>query len=128
MRLPNASSSSTNRHAAPLTVQNSGTPQREAAASTNVVDSLTPAQREAAAKMAWRRQMEKTLLQIPPPKAQQNELNFVPNPNQPDFLFLVGLDDVVERLLANKEHHLAVKLMRSAGKDETAPGKEVYCT
>lgn len=68
-------------------------------------DGQTPAQRQAAAKLALRKQLEKTLLQIPPPKPPPPEMNFIPNPNQPDFLYLVGLDDVVQRLLEQKERH-----------------------
>lgn len=95
-------------------------PTTATATATPMAILQTPAQREAAAKMAWRRQMERTLLQIPPPKPPPAELHFVPNPNQLDFLYLVGLDDVVERLLSTKENHLAQKLSRTADKTDAA--------
>ncbi|CAG7827385.1 unnamed protein product [Allacma fusca] len=56
----------------------------------------TPAQRQAAAKLALRKQLEKTLLQIPPPKPPPPEMNFIPNPNNMEFLALVGLEFVVD--------------------------------
>merc|ERR1719383_159029 len=55
-----------------------------------------PAQRQAAAKLALRKQLEKTLLQIPPPKPPPPELNFIPNANTPEFVLLVGLEEVVK--------------------------------
>ncbi|KAL6430124.1 hypothetical protein ACFW04_007717 [Cataglyphis niger] len=56
----------------------------------------TPAQRQAAAKMALRKQLEKTLLQIPPPKPPPPEMHFVPNPSNTEFIYLVGLEHVVD--------------------------------
>jgi len=56
----------------------------------------TPAQRQAAAKLALRKQLEKTLLQIPPPKPPPPEMNFIPNPNNMEFLALIGLEFVVD--------------------------------
>ncbi|XP_077299472.1 transcriptional repressor p66-beta simjang [Arctopsyche grandis] len=56
----------------------------------------TPAQRQAAAKLALRKQLEKTLLQIPPPKPPPPEMNFIPNPSNTDFVYLVGLEHVVD--------------------------------
>ncbi|XP_058810813.1 transcriptional repressor p66-alpha [Phymastichus coffea] len=59
-------------------------------------DAQTPAQRQAAAKQALRKQLEKTLLQIPPPKPPPPEMHFVPNPSNPEFIYLVGLEHVVD--------------------------------
>jgi len=56
----------------------------------------TPAQRQAAAKLALRKQLEKTLLQIPPPKPPPPEMNFIPNPSNMEFLALIGLEFVVD--------------------------------
>ncbi|XP_011334914.1 transcriptional repressor p66-alpha isoform X3 [Ooceraea biroi] len=56
----------------------------------------TPAQRQAAAKLALRKQLEKTLLQIPPPKPPPPEMHFVPNPSNTEFIYLVGLEHVVD--------------------------------
>ncbi|BES90478.1 GATA zinc finger domain containing 2B [Nesidiocoris tenuis] len=61
-----------------------------------VDDSQTPAQRQAAAKLALRKQLEKTLLQIPPPKPPPPEMHFIPNPSNTEFIYLVGLEHVVD--------------------------------
>ncbi|CAH2058164.1 unnamed protein product, partial [Iphiclides podalirius] len=65
-------------------------------------DTQTPAQRQAAAKLALRKQLEKTLLQIPPPKPPPPEMNFIPSPSNTDFVYLVGLEHVVD-YLTNEE-------------------------
>ncbi|KAK0167878.1 hypothetical protein PV327_001733 [Microctonus hyperodae] len=59
-------------------------------------DNQRPAQRQAAAKLALRNQLEKTLLQIPPPKPPPPEMHFVPNPSNTEFIYLVGLEHVVD--------------------------------
>lgn len=59
------------------------------------VDNQSPAQRQAAAKLALRKQLEKTLLQIPPPKPPPPEMHFVPNASSPEFVYLLGLETVV---------------------------------
>lgn len=56
----------------------------------------SPAQRQAAAKLALRKQLEKTLLQIPPPKPPPPEMHFIPNPSNTEFIYLVGLEHVVD--------------------------------
>lgn len=61
-------------------------------------DGQTPAQRQAAAKLALRKQLEKTLLQIPPPKPPPPEMNFIPNPSNTEFVYLLGLEHVVDYL------------------------------
>ncbi|KAL3288967.1 hypothetical protein HHI36_003410 [Cryptolaemus montrouzieri] len=61
-------------------------------------DNQTPAQRQAAAKLALRKQLEKTLLQIPPPKPPPPEMHFIPNPSNTEFIYLVGLEHVVDAL------------------------------
>ncbi|XP_025078310.1 transcriptional repressor p66 alpha-like [Pomacea canaliculata] len=59
----------------------------------------TPAQRQAAAKLALRKQLEKTLLQIPPPKPPAPEMNFIPSLACPDFVLLLGLEEVVNHIV-----------------------------
>ncbi|KAL0966442.1 hypothetical protein UPYG_G00295360 [Umbra pygmaea] len=59
----------------------------------------SPAARQAAAKLALRKQLEKTLLDIPPPKPPTPELNFLPSAANNEFIYLVGLEDVVQNLL-----------------------------
>ncbi|KAM6948465.1 transcriptional repressor p66-alpha [Aplochiton taeniatus] len=63
----------------------------------NVNDS--PASRQAAAKLALRKQLEKTLLEIPPPKPPAPEFNFHPSAANNEFIYLVGLEEVVQNLL-----------------------------
>ncbi|KAJ8270080.1 hypothetical protein GJAV_G00110100 [Gymnothorax javanicus] len=65
--------------------------------SASVNDS--PASRQAAAKLALRKQLEKTLLEIPPPKPPAPELNFLPSAANNEFIYLVGLEEVVQNLL-----------------------------
>ncbi|XP_071348685.1 transcriptional repressor p66 alpha-like isoform X8 [Trachinotus anak] len=63
----------------------------------NINDS--PASRQAAAKLALRKQLEKTLLEIPPPKPPAPEFNFLPSAANNEFIYLVGLEEVVQNLL-----------------------------
>ncbi|XP_069734406.1 transcriptional repressor p66-alpha isoform X2 [Phaenicophaeus curvirostris] len=67
------------------------------AASINSNES--PASRQAAAKLALRKQLEKTLLEIPPPKPPAPEMNFLPSAANNEFIYLVGLEEVVQNLL-----------------------------
>lgn len=59
----------------------------------------TPAQRQAAAKLALRKQLENTLLQIPPPKPPPPEMNFIPSLASPDFIYLLGLEEAVNFII-----------------------------
>ena len=59
----------------------------------------TPEQKKNAAKAALRRQLEQTLLQIPPPRPPAADWKAVPNVNSMDFMMLVGLDEVVDTIL-----------------------------
>ncbi|KAJ8277317.1 hypothetical protein GJAV_G00073900 [Gymnothorax javanicus] len=68
-----------------------------AVSTVNANDS--PASRQAAAKLALRKQLEKTLLEIPPPKPPAPELNFLPSAANNEFIYLVGLEEVVQNLL-----------------------------
>jgi len=60
----------------------------------------TPEQKKNAAKAALRRQLEQTLLQIPPPRPPSADWKAIPNVNSMDFMMLVGLDEVVDTILA----------------------------
>jgi len=62
-------------------------------------DTQTQQQRQAAAKLALRKQLEKTLLQIPPPKPPPPEMHFIPNPANTEFIYLTGLEECVNRIL-----------------------------
>jgi len=69
------------------------------------VPEQTAAQRQAAAKLALRRQLEKTLLQIPPPKPPPPEMNFIPNINMnAEFVMLVGLEEAVKCIVDADAH------------------------
>ncbi|XP_071434053.1 transcriptional repressor p66-alpha [Pithys albifrons albifrons] len=59
----------------------------------------SPGSRQAAAKLALRKQLEKTLLEIPPPKPPAPEMNFLPSAANNEFIYLVGLEEVVQNLL-----------------------------
>ncbi|XP_052278331.1 transcriptional repressor p66-beta-like isoform X1 [Dreissena polymorpha] len=59
----------------------------------------TPEKRQAAAKLALRKQLEKTLLQIPPPKPPPPEMNFIPSLASPDFIYLLGLEEAVNFII-----------------------------
>lgn len=74
-------------------------PQQAATPPQPPVDTQTPAQRQAAAKLALRKQLEKTLLQIPPPKPPAPEMNFIPSLACPDFVLLLGLEEVVNHII-----------------------------
>ncbi|XP_053321718.1 transcriptional repressor p66-alpha isoform X3 [Spea bombifrons] len=67
--------------------------------SASVSSNDSPASRQAAAKLALRKQLEKTLLEIPPPKPPAPELNFLPSAANNEFIYLVGLEEVVQNLL-----------------------------
>ena len=58
--------------------------------------------KQAAAKMALRKQLERTLLQIPPPKPPPPEWSFIPSLGSPDFMLLVGLESVVDVMAARE--------------------------
>ncbi|XP_026160740.1 GATA zinc finger domain containing 2Ab isoform X1 [Mastacembelus armatus] len=67
--------------------------------SPNSSVSDSPASRQAAAKLALRKQLEKTLLEIPPPKPPAPEFNFLPSAANNEFIYLLGLEEVVQKLL-----------------------------
>ncbi|XP_058494303.1 GATA zinc finger domain containing 2Ab isoform X5 [Solea solea] len=68
-------------------------------ASPNSSINDSPASRQAAAKLALRKQLEKTLLEIPPPKPPAPDFNFLPSAANNEFIYLLGLEEVVQTLL-----------------------------
>ncbi|XP_044216928.1 GATA zinc finger domain containing 2Ab isoform X5 [Thunnus albacares] len=80
------------RYASPTSLKGSS-----ASPNSNINDS--PASRQAAAKLALRKQLEKTLLEIPPPKPPAPEFNFLPSAANNEFIYLLGLEEVVQKLL-----------------------------
>lgn len=60
--------------------------------------SVSPDSRQAA-KLALRKQLEKTLLEIPSPKPSSPQLSFLPSAASNEFIYLLGLEEVVQNLL-----------------------------
>ncbi|XP_075240227.1 uncharacterized protein LOC142335584 isoform X2 [Convolutriloba macropyga] len=83
------------------TAQNRSTPtQPQQQQPTVRVDPAAAAKREQAAKLALKKQLEKTLLQIPPPRPPPSNLDFLVWPTI-EFLYLTGLEETVENVLVN---------------------------
>ncbi|KAM4758781.1 transcriptional repressor p66-alpha isoform 1-T1 [Cyanocitta cristata] len=90
--------------ASPTSLKGSAVPSGQAGATPAGATSLggtgeSPGSRQAAAKLALRKQLEKTLLEIPPPKPPAPEMNFLPSAANNEFIYLVGLEEVVQNLL-----------------------------
>nr|XP_020467945.1 transcriptional repressor p66-alpha isoform X2 [Monopterus albus] len=79
--------------------QASPTSLKGSSVSPNSSVNESPASRQAAAKLALRKQLEKTLLEIPPPKPPAPEFNFLPSAANNEFIYLLGLEEVVQKLL-----------------------------
>lgn len=73
--------------------------RRDVTNTAPAVEAQSAASRQAAAKLALRKQLEKTLLQIPPPKPPPPELHFLPSAANNEFIILVGLEEVVNTIL-----------------------------
>ncbi|KAG9350622.1 hypothetical protein JZ751_024511 [Albula glossodonta] len=118
--VPNTSVLVNNPQASPTNLKGSSVTSQAGLASTvNANDS--PASRQAAAKLALRKQLEKTLLEIPPPKPPAPELNFLPSAANNEFIYLVGLEEVVQNLLdtlgKGKQQVVSVASVTPAPKD-----------
>ncbi|XP_023815845.1 transcriptional repressor p66-beta [Oryzias latipes] len=70
-----------------------------AAAGAGVGSMADQASSQAAAKLALRKQLEKTLLEIPPPKPPAPLLHFLPSAANSEFIYMVGLEEVVQSVL-----------------------------
>ncbi|NWV47105.1 P66A protein, partial [Daphoenositta chrysoptera] len=82
--VPNASLLVNIPQASPTSLKGSAVPSGQAGATSAGATSLggsgeAPGSRQAAAKLALRKQLEKTLLEIPPPKPPAPEMNFLPS-------------------------------------------------
>lgn len=102
--VPNASLLVNIPQASPTSLKGSAVPSGQAGSAQAGATSLggtgdSPASRQAAAKLALRKQLEKTLLEIPPPKPPAPEMNFLPSAANNEFIYLVGLEEVVQNLL-----------------------------
>ncbi|XP_039321369.1 transcriptional repressor p66-alpha isoform X2 [Saimiri boliviensis] len=78
-----------------------------------VTSAESPASRQAAAKLALRKQLEKTLLEIPPPKPPAPEMNFLPSAANNEFIYLVGLEEVVQNLLETQAGRMSATAVLS---------------
>ncbi|XP_031442613.1 transcriptional repressor p66-beta isoform X2 [Clupea harengus] len=73
--------------------------------SANSVASMQDqASSQAAAKLALRKQLEKTLLEIPPPKPPAPLLHFLPSAANSEFIYMVGLEEVVQSVIDSQHH------------------------
>jgi len=54
------------------------------------------------------------MLQIPPPKPPPPEMHFIPNPSNTDFVYLLGLETVVDYLTVNKKANAVAAPFRCA--------------
>lgn len=82
----------------------------------------SPASRQAAAKLALRKQLEKTLLEIPPPKPPAPEMNFLPSAANNEFIYLVGLEEVVQNLLETQGEWVSSPSTAASGKTHSRFG------
>ncbi|XP_015920802.1 transcriptional repressor p66-alpha [Parasteatoda tepidariorum] len=103
--VPPVGSPAPTNHSQPATVSNSNKSTPAPVSKEDKGESLS--HRQAAAKLALRKQLEKTLLQIPLPKPPPLKLNFFPNANSIEFLCLLGLDFVVDFLTKTKKSSVA---------------------
>ncbi|XP_061457692.1 transcriptional repressor p66-alpha isoform X5 [Rhineura floridana] len=102
--VPNASLLVNIPQASPTSLKGTAVTSAQVNAAATSVASIvnsndSPASRQAAAKLALRKQLEKTLLEIPPPKPPAPEMNFLPSAANNEFIYLVGLEEVVQNLL-----------------------------
>nr|KAF6290648.1 GATA zinc finger domain containing 2B [Myotis myotis] len=77
----------------PGTVNRVSSPLPSPSAMTDAANS------QAAAKLALRKQLEKTLLEIPPPKPPAPLLHFLPSAANSEFIYMVGLEEVVQSVI-----------------------------
>ncbi|XP_023985753.2 transcriptional repressor p66-alpha-like isoform X2 [Physeter macrocephalus] len=78
-----------------------------------VTSADSPASRQAAAKLALRKQLEKTLPEIPPPKPPAPEMNFLPSAANNEFIYLVGLEEVVQNRLETQAGRMSAAVVLS---------------
>jgi len=74
-------------------------------------------QQQASAKLALRKQLEKTLLEIPPPKPPPPEINFLPSAASNEFICLIGLEEVVNKIQSIQKPQVAAEEKVKEGKN-----------
>lgn len=86
-------------------------PSTMSTSATGGVSSMADqASSQAAAKLALRKQLEKTLLEIPPPKPPAPLLHFLPSAANSEFIYMVGLEEVVQSVLDSQGKQLICML------------------
>lgn len=53
-------------------------------------------------------------LQIPPPKPPPPEMHFIPNPSNTEFVYMLGLEHVVDYLTKDKKNSVTSQPFRCA--------------
>lgn len=86
------------------------------------INADSQASKHSAAKAALRRQLEQTLLQIPPPRPPSADWRVIPNVNSMDFMMLVGLDEIVDMILENDGKPTLKNVLT-----ETLPANPLIC-
>ncbi|XP_005409688.1 PREDICTED: transcriptional repressor p66-alpha isoform X2 [Chinchilla lanigera] len=117
--VPNASLLVNIPQATPASLKGTTTASAQASSTPTSVASVvasaeSPASRQAAAKLALRKQLEKTLLEIPPPKPPAPEMNFLPSAANNEFIYLVGLEEVVQNLLETQAGRMSAAAAAAA--------------
>eukprot|EP00794_Sanderia_malayensis_P009729 gene9729-10722_t len=97
--MPAAYSTAASTASKPKLTASSSTPALCKSATQHVNSVDTQASKHSAAKAALRRQLEQTLLQIPPPRPPEADWRVIPNVNSMDFMMLIGLDETVDMIL-----------------------------
>lgn len=103
------SSSSSTPHATPTVVNKEIKQSRIPTPVHRTQKTAATDQNRAAAKLALRKELEKTLLQIPPPKPPPPEMNFLPSLCSTDFGMLLGLEEVVKAIRESANEKSDVK-------------------
>ncbi|KAF4805551.1 hypothetical protein TURU_000568 [Turdus rufiventris] len=121
--VPNASLLVNIPQASPTSLKGSAVPSGQAGSAPAGATALggsgeAPGSRQAAAKLALRKQLEKTLLEIPPPKPPAPEMNFLPSAANNEFIYLVGLEEVVQNLLESQGGYEQGKAGLRAGRGQ----------
>lgn len=94
-------------HIQPGTVNRVSSPLPSPGAMTDAANS------QAAAKLALRKQLEKTLLEIPPPKPPAPLLHFLPSAANSEFIYMVGLEEVVQSVIDSQGRPCLLVHLRS---------------
>ncbi|KFO74121.1 Transcriptional repressor p66-beta, partial [Cuculus canorus] len=84
---------------------------------------------QAAAKLALRKQLEKTLLEIPPPKPPAPLLHFLPSAANSEFIYMVGLEEVVQSVIDSQEHTNRLKnaFVKALQQEQASPPLSDRC-